>query len=149
MALSFREGETAQARTHRSCRLCQDTILRQACRIIARRSHLVLIFTAIFLVINVQGSMCRHQQQTTQLRTSYATQATMRKAGKELIVGRIGSGPPLSILVKTIQVGSHHIEGHHAHHTLWTNCPGIRRAVIACSNERIHLIHGLLRTHQQ
>ena len=145
VALPLREGEAAQSRTHRSGGLGQDVILAQAGGVVARGGLLIGVFTAIGGVVYLQIARCGHQQQTAQLRTAHSAQAAMGEAGEELIVGRIGRGPPLLVFVETVQVGSHHVEGHDAHHALRTNGSGIGRAVVAGADKGVDLIDGLLR----
>ena len=61
MALPFRKGKTAQARTHAGSSLRLDIILGQGIAIITGMSHLVLVLTAVSLIVHVQLARRRHQ----------------------------------------------------------------------------------------
>ena len=73
----------------------------------------------------------------------------MGESRKEFIVCRVRSRPPLTILVKTVLLRPHDVERNHAHHTLRTNRAGIRRTVIARTDEGVHIIYRLLRRSEQ
>ena len=71
--LPFRESETCQAGAHGGSGFRLDIIFRQDIAVIAGVSDLVLIFTTVFMIIHIQFSGSRHQQQASHLRTTDTT----------------------------------------------------------------------------
>ncbi len=63
------------------------------------------------------------------------------EVGVGVVVGR---APPPLVFVVAVEVGPHHVEGHHAHHATGTHGTRVARAEVGGADKGIHPVGRLL-----
>ena len=96
-------------------------------------------FTAVEVVVGLDGTGSGHGQERPQLRAAHAGEVHMREACEIAVLGGVRGAPPAAVLVIDIQAGAHDVEGRHAHHSVGCNGPRVAGAVIGRADERIHV----------
>ena len=145
IALSGGEGETCETGTRSGGQLTLDAVLVELVGIITRSGKLIAIHTAVVLIVHIQFSGSRHQQQRTQFRTSHTAQVHMGETGQVLVVKLIRSGPPSLVLIDFIlRRVTHHIKRSDGHHALRTQRSRIGRTIVGRTHKRIHIVHRFL-----
>ena len=144
VALSCREREALTRRAHGGGHLATDAVLLQAHGVIARRSFLSLIFRTVFATVCLNGSFCRHDEHGTHLRASHATKRDMCEACKKLVGIFVWCRPPLFVLVISVEVAAHDVEGDNAHQSGGHYGAGVTGAEVGGADERVDVVDGRL-----
>ena len=144
VALPLGKGVALGGRAERGGHLAVDAVFLQVYSIVAGTRHLVGVFTAVVAVVHVQLARGGHGEQRAQLGTAHTVEGDMGESGEVAVVVFVGRRPPAGVLVKLVQVGAHHIEGHYRHHGMGHHAPGMAHTEVGGANEGVYIVGGAL-----
>ena len=144
MTLTGGERESAHAGPECGSKLGRYALAIEPDGIVPRLGTLRAVAGPILMVVRLQWSGRRHQEEGTHIRAADAAQIDVRKAGEEGVGPLIWFTPPATILVIAIAVRAHDIEGCDRHNPPRAPGTGVGGAKIGGPDEGIHVLHKAL-----